>query len=29
VMRIQDGKVVGGRDYYDVCTILRQLGLIT
>ena len=27
VMRIQDGKVVSGRDYYDVCTILRQLGL--
>jgi hypothetical protein len=29
VMRIQGGKVVSGRDYYDVCTILRQLGLTT
>jgi ketosteroid isomerase-like protein len=29
VMRIQAGKVVSGRDYYDVYTILRQLDLIT
>jgi limonene-1,2-epoxide hydrolase len=29
VMRIQGAKVVSGRDYYDVYTILRQLGLIT
>ena len=27
VMRINNGKVVSGRDYYDVSTILRQLGL--
>jgi limonene-1,2-epoxide hydrolase len=27
VMQIQNGKVVSGRDYYDVSTILRQLGL--
>ena len=29
VMRIQAGKVVSGCDYYDVRTILRQLGLLT
>jgi steroid delta-isomerase-like uncharacterized protein len=28
IMRIKDGKVVAGRDYYDVSTILRQLGLV-
>ena len=27
VMQIKDGKVISGRDYYDVNTILRQLGL--
>lgn len=27
VMRVQDGKVVEGRDYYDSATILRDLGL--
>lgn len=27
VMRIVDGKVVAGRDYYDATTILRQLGI--
>ena len=27
IMQIKNGKVVGGRDYYDVSTILRQLGL--
>jgi len=27
VMQIKNGKVVSGRDYYDVSTILRQLGL--
>ena len=27
VMRVQDGKVVEGRDYYDSATIVRQLGL--
>ena len=27
VMQIKDGKVISGRDYYDVSTILRQLGL--
>ena len=26
VMQIKDGKVISGRDYYDVSTILRQLG---
>jgi steroid delta-isomerase-like uncharacterized protein len=28
VMRVDDGKVVEGRDYYDSATIARQLGLI-
>lgn len=28
VMRVKDGKVVEGRDYYDASTIARQLGLI-
>lgn len=28
VMRVSDGKVVEGRDYYDAATIARQLGLI-
>ena len=27
VMEIKDGKVISGRDYYDLSTILRQLGL--
>ena len=27
VMQIKNGKVISGRDYYDVNTILRQLGL--
>lgn len=27
VMQVQNGKVISGRDYYDVNTILRQLGL--
>ena len=27
VMQIKHGKVIKGRDYYDVSTILRQLGL--
>ena len=27
VMRIKNGKVISGRDYYDVDSILRQLGL--
>ena len=27
VMQIKDGKVISGRDYYDVTTILTQLGL--
>ncbi len=27
VMRVQDGMVVEGRDYYDSATILRHLGL--
>ena len=27
VMQIKNGKVISGRDYYDVSTILRQLGL--
>ena len=27
VMQIKDGKVISGRDYYDVNTIIRQLGL--
>ena len=28
VMRVEDGKVVEGRDYYDSATFLRQLGLM-
>jgi steroid delta-isomerase-like uncharacterized protein len=28
VMRVRDGKVVEGRDYYDATTIARQLGLL-
>ena len=28
VMRVSDGKVVEGRDYYDSSTIARQLGLV-
>ena len=28
VMRVIDGKVVEGRDYYDATTIARQLGLL-
>ena len=28
VMRVKDGMVVEGRDYYDSATIARQLGLI-
>jgi steroid delta-isomerase-like uncharacterized protein len=28
VMRVQDGKVVEGRDYYDSASIARQLGLV-
>ena len=28
VMRVEDGKVVEGRDYYDSSTFLRQLGLM-
>jgi ketosteroid isomerase-like protein len=28
VMRVKDGLVVEGRDYYDSATIARQLGLI-
>ncbi len=28
VMRVDDGKVVEGRDYYDSASIARQLGLI-
>ena len=27
VMRVDDGKVVEGRDYYDSASIMRQLGL--
>ena len=27
VMQIKNGKVISGRDYYDVSTILSQLGL--
>jgi steroid delta-isomerase-like uncharacterized protein len=29
VMRVQDGLVVEGRDYYDSATIARQLGLVS
>lgn len=28
VMRVRDGKVIEGRDYYDSASIARQLGLI-
>lgn len=28
VMRVKDGKVVEGRDYYDAATVARQLGLV-
>lgn len=28
VMRVKDGKVVEGRDYYDSVSIARQLGLV-
>jgi ketosteroid isomerase-like protein len=28
VMRVKDGLVVEGRDYYDSATIVRQLGLV-
>jgi predicted ester cyclase len=28
VVRVQDGKVVEGRDYYDHASIARQLGLV-
>lgn len=28
VMRVRDGKVVEGRDYYDSASIARQLGLV-
>lgn len=28
VMRVKDGMVVEGRDYYDSATIARQLGLV-
>lgn len=28
VMRVKDGMVVEGRDYYDSATIVRQLGLV-
>ena len=28
LMRIADGKVVEGRDYYDSASIARQLGLM-
>jgi steroid delta-isomerase-like uncharacterized protein len=29
VMQIKGGKVISGRDYYDVSTILHQLGLVS
>jgi steroid delta-isomerase-like uncharacterized protein len=29
VMRVENGKVVEGRDYYDSASIARQLGLVT
>jgi ketosteroid isomerase-like protein len=29
VIRVKDGVVVEGRDYYDSATIARQLGLIS
>ena len=28
VMRVEDGKVVEGRDYYDSASIAKQLGLV-
>ena len=28
VMRVENGKVVEGRDYYDAASIIRQLGLL-
>ncbi|MDU8942667.1 ester cyclase [Ovoidimarina sediminis] len=28
VMRVENGKVVEGRDYYDSATVARQLGLV-
>ena len=28
VMRVKDGMVIEGRDYYDSATIVRQLGLV-
>jgi len=28
VMRVEDGKVIEGRDYYDSASIARQLGLV-
>lgn len=28
VIRVKDGQVVEGRDYYDAATIARQLGLV-
>ena len=28
VMRVENGKVVEGRDYYDSASIARQLGLV-
>lgn len=28
VMRVRDGKVIEGRDYYDSASIARQLGLV-
>jgi ketosteroid isomerase-like protein len=28
VMRVKDGMVVEGRDYYDALSIARQLGLV-
>jgi steroid delta-isomerase-like uncharacterized protein len=29
VMRVQDGRVVEGRDFYDSASIARQLGLVS
>ena len=29
VMKVNDGKVIEGRDYYDSASIARQLGLVT
>ncbi|WP_082649238.1 ester cyclase [Ruegeria atlantica] len=29
VMRVKDGKVVEGRDYYDAASIVQQLGLVS